>query len=758
MTEQDVARLGAPFDRVFGDLETAEWFRGLLVLTLEALGVTDAHDPLLATTLRRRFIRLNYGNWWVTGLNVRGDGSRAVAVAMFADQTVFGSNVHRFGPFAKDSEGEPDVRLLQVEVGNLRTVLEQEPAFIEQYTAALGHIAQRFRRWSGSPYRRAHRPEIIEAARDAEAWRALMQSGLSRDDVTGYWWHNLGDAPTTDGEGVPLFVPDTLEGRPPCHATNVVRVRAGHKIVHFGANAIRAVSVVTADAEHGPHPHAPDGGTGTLVALTSHPIDPPLLVTDIPRAARYARFNAFDQHGQPRDGYLWPLGEEAAAAVIERARDRLPPDAHEVLSEGAPSDEPNVWLFQANPQIWSAAEFLREHGKGAELDFSVSRFGAEMRVGDTVLLWQAGDEAGLYAVGRITGGLREGEWRGEMGPKVDLTIEQVLEPPIPREAFRDHPVLSRSLIIRAPQGTNFRVSADEWSAITALMPTAEDRPGPRPEHSLDAVADATGIDRGELERWLRSIDRRKQAVLYGPPGTGKTFIAKQLAEHLVGGGDGFVDLVQFHPAYTYEDFIQGLRPRATDNGQLSFELQPGQFLRFVERARRRKGTSVLIIDEINRANLPRVFGELMYLLEYRDESMHLAGGDTLSIPSQVRILATMNTADRSIALVDHALRRRFAFLPLRPEFDVLRQYHRDRLGEELVERLITVVQELHTEIGDRNLHLGISYFLVENLPDQLEDVWRTEIEPYLEELFFDRSDPLGVFAWSRVRERLFDQP
>ncbi len=113
---------------------------------------------------------------------------------------------------------------------------------------------------------------------------------------------------------------------------------------------------------------------------------------------------------------------------------------------------------------------------------------------------------------------------------------------------------------------------------------------------------------------MRAIERKGQVILYGPPGTGKTYLAEHLARHLIGGGDGFRELVQFHPAYSYEDFIQGIRPQARPEGGLDFRLVPGRFLEFCDAARDRTGRCVLIIDEINRADLARVFGELMYLL------------------------------------------------------------------------------------------------------------------------------------------------
>ncbi len=166
------------------------------------------------------------------------------------------------------------------------------------------------------------------------------------------------------------------------------------------------------------------------------------------------------------------------------------------------------------------------------------------------------------------------------------------------------------------------------------------------------------------------------------------------------------------------------------------------------------GDSVLIIDEINRANLSRVFGELMYLLEYRDKEVPLAGGRTLRIPKNVFLLGTMNTADRSIALVDHALRRRFAFLHLRPEYEVLRHYHRREKTGFDPSGLIEQLRRVNQQINDPHYEVGISFFLHEDVREQIEDVWRMEIMPYLEEYFFDQQAKVETFAWKKVKERI----
>ncbi len=275
-----------------------------------------------------------------------------------------------------------------------------------------------------------------------------------------------------------------------------------------------------------------------------------------------------------------------------------------------------------------------------------------------------------------------------------------------------------------------------------------------PHYPFPDIAAANGFTEEKLARWVRAIERKKQAIIYGPPGTGKTFVAGELARHLIGGGNGFQEIVQFHPAYAYEDFMQGIRPRLISGGGLDYALAPGRFLEFCEQARGVEGTCVMIVDEINRANLARVFGELMYLLEYRDREIPLAAGGTFAIPGNVRIIGTMNTADRSIALVDHALRRRFAFLELAPEYDVLERYHERNATGFPASRLAGELRRLNAAINDPHYAMGISYFLHDDLADCIEDIWRMEIEPYLQEYFYDQPQKAKAFAWEEIGRRI----
>jgi 5-methylcytosine-specific restriction protein B len=266
------------------------------------------------------------------------------------------------------------------------------------------------------------------------------------------------------------------------------------------------------------------------------------------------------------------------------------------------------------------------------------------------------------------------------------------------------------------------------------------------------LQEASSASDEDIDLILTALERKGQIVFYGPPGTGKTFLARKLAQYLTNDDATRQDLVQFHPAYAYEDFVEGIRPK-TNDGQLSYELVPGRFRHFCDRARQRPDDIfVLIIDEINRANLSRVFGELMFLLEYRDQSITLASGTTFSIPTNVRIIGTMNTADRSIALVDHALRRRFAFIHLPPDYAILKRFHAE--SEFDTTPLINVLCDLNAAIDDPHYEVGITFFLDENLAQSLPAIWQLEIEPYLEEYFFSNRETVDRFRWDAVQTRL----
>ena len=296
------------------------------------------------------------------------------------------------------------------------------------------------------------------------------------------------------------------------------------------------------------------------------------------------------------------------------------------------------------------------------------------------------------------------------------------------------------------------LSKSEFETLEQLFPSIQPV---QPAYSLGDFTRETGFSEDEIRQCQRILLRKKHIIFQGPPGTGKTFVAQRLARLLVGGSAGLIETVQFHPAYAYEDFVLGIRPKVTD-GKLNYTLMPGRFKDFCERSAKEASDApycVMVIDEINRANLARVFGELMYLLEYRDQQIPLsAGGEPFKIPENVYIIGTMNTADRSIALVDHALRRRFSFIRLKPDYDVLKA-HLESKGYS-PDGLISVLKEINKAIDDPNYEIGISFFMRndDQLKEHLPDIWAGEIEPYLEEFFYDQPGKVRPFRWATLIE------
>ena len=277
-----------------------------------------------------------------------------------------------------------------------------------------------------------------------------------------------------------------------------------------------------------------------------------------------------------------------------------------------------------------------------------------------------------------------------------------------------------------------------------------------PAYDVDKFLDEVYMDLTDYNTLVGLVRTKKNVILQGAPGVGKTFAAKRLAYSMMGEKDpNRVMLVQFHQSYTYEDFIEGFRPTSAGSG---FEIKKGSFYNFCKKAQEDlENEYFFIIDEINRGNLSKIFGELFMLIENdkRGNSLQLLYSDEkFNVPSNVYIIGMMNTADRSLAMLDYALRRRFAFYTMNPGFnsDGFRAY-RAALANDKMDKLIACVESLNGVISsDESLGegfcIGHSYFCnIDTVTDAaLSNIVEYELVPLLKEYWFD--EPIKVKDWS----------
>lgn len=291
------------------------------------------------------------------------------------------------------------------------------------------------------------------------------------------------------------------------------------------------------------------------------------------------------------------------------------------------------------------------------------------------------------------------------------------------------------------------VDVDESVAVVHVERSAPASTPKLPAVSQE-VASSLHMNREDLQEIVDLLQRRQQIVLYGPPGTGKTFVAKELAKHLV-GDPSRVRLVQFHPSYAYEDFFEGYRP-VTKDDHATFELKDGPLRSLAAEARNpenRENAYILIVDEMNRANLAKVFGELYFLLEYRKETVRLQyrPDEAFFLPPNLFIIGTMNTADRSIALVDAAIRRRFPFYEMHPSEEPVKSVlGRYLAAHHIVDDRAELLTELNRRMGDggRDLQIGPSYLMRPEIKGDadIDLVWKYDILPLLDEHFYGEQD------------------
>ncbi len=418
-------------------------------------------------------------------------------------------------------------------------------------------------------------------------------------------------------------------------------------------------------------------------------------------------------------------------------------------------EEPNYWWLVASPH--QKFRFSNLDVGGLEGWSLVNENGRKRNIyqnfldaneGDLVVGYESHPVKQVVALGRI-GAKQDGE---------HLWFEKTegLVTPIDYSTISGTPELAgmQSLATNM-RGSLFKLTKAEYETILDLVRESNPLVSPKQNdpYTKEEFLSEVYMSEPDYDRLVNVLRRKKNLILQGAPGVGKTFAAQRLAWSIMGQRDADrVAFIQFHQNYSYEDFMMGYKP--TDQG---FELRRGIFYEFCKKAENNPSLDFFfIIDEINRGNLSKIFGELLMLIEsdYRGKSATLAySGEAFSVPANVHIIGMMNTADRSLAMIDYALRRRFSFVPMTPGFDTegFRRYQTG-LDDQMLDQLVVSVQTLNAEISkDPSLGsgfcIGHSYFCGQDAatPEWMRAVVDYDLMPMLEEYWFD--DDVKVERW-----------
>lgn len=423
------------------------------------------------------------------------------------------------------------------------------------------------------------------------------------------------------------------------------------------------------------------------------------------------------------------------------------------------------WWLTANPKIWS----FSDNKIGEEQSYTLYNENGNKRrifqnfqdakVGDIVIGYEANPVKKIVALARIT--------QGNDGKSIYFEKTEGLSVPIEYATLKACPELEKMEFFIQPNGSLFKLTKGEFDFIMDII--REENPLKQrdvlsPKYTK---ADFLSVVYMTEERYdvLEALLKYKvNVILQGAPGVGKTFTAKKLAYSIMGEkDDSRIEMVQFHQNYSYEDFIMGYRPDGAD-----FKLTDGIFYRFCQTAANHPDKEYFfIIDEINRGNMSKVFGELLMLIEkdYRGTKATLAySGMPFSVPENLYIIGMMNTADRSLAMIDYALRRRFSFFEIEPGFNSEGfQKYQGEFANETFNALIDQIKVLNREIAEdkslgRGFRIGHSYFCGRSAGECTTDWMRSVVEfdilPMLSEYWFD--DPIKLKRWEENLRGVFD--
>lgn len=436
----------------------------------------------------------------------------------------------------------------------------------------------------------------------------------------------------------------------------------------------------------------------------------------------------------------------------------------EMKASSEPSEGQNYWWLTGSPKYWSPSE---EWELGGDIDYTlynengnkrrIFKHFYEAKPNDAVIVYEATPVLKIVAIGRVMS-----ETDGEV-----LYIKKMEEllAPVPYSEILNNDILKKSEPVQNRcQGSLFHLSQEEYVEVMRLIrennpePTIEikeDEPIQYEPYSDEEFLKDVFMDNDKLQTLKSLLLRKKNLILQGAPGVGKTHVAQRLAFTMIGEKDvSRVKVIQFHQNYSYEDFVMGYKP----NEEGGFELRRGVFYDFCAQAKAHKDELYfLVIDEINRGNMSKIFGELLQLIEadYRDKPIQLAyNKQPFSVPENLCIIGMMNTADRSLAMIDYALRRRFCFYKMTPAFttDSFRKFQKS-FNSPLLDKVIEQIKQLNKVIEEdaslgEGFAIGHSYFCklneAKNLDQEIKSIVLYDIIPMLEEYWFDDKKTLDT--------------
>ena len=503
-----------------------------------------------------------------------------------------------------------------------------------------------------------------------------------------------------------------------------------------------------------------NGGSSALAKRIAEKTGCPVMITDTENLKWWPiLYTGRDTDNKEEGTFIWKLRTE-----LSKALDQV--DLKEVALYAKPLEEARgYWWLTANPTTWSFADvkigeeqFYTLYNDNGNKRRIFQNF-LDAKPGDIAIGYEAYPSKKLVAICQIT--------QANDGKAIYFKKVEGLTTPIDYQTLKECPELEKMQFFVQPNGSLFKLTKGEYDFIMDLI--RDLNPIKKPDPNVHKYTKTDFLNKvymteeryDVLEALLRN---KKNIILQGAPGVGKTFTARKLAYAMMGEtDDSRIEMIQFHQNYSYEDFIMGYRPDGAD-----FKLTEGIFYRFCNIATNNPDKDYFfIIDEINRGNLSKIFGELLMLIEkdYRDTPITLAyNGRPFSVPSNLYIIGMMNTADRSLAMIDYALRRRFSFFEMEPGFnsDGFTKYQSE-MANETFNALIDQIKLLNKEIAEdkalgRGFQIGHSYFCGKESDKCTEEWMRSVVEfdilPTLSEYWFD--EPVKLQRWEQNLRGVFD--